>query len=226
MKRRDRSLKGGVPARPFPSIAGLIGPRGRFGGRQRCRDLKELQRSRGLSRYRREHDDEGRSLAFLALDIDGSSMSLDDLSHDPKTESDPLPRVCQPGEGLEDSFAILGADTDTAVFHDQTSAAATSGDLDANRTRSAELDGVGDQVRQQFVDADRIPNAMHGAPQSKVRGRGWLCSFSRNRSQTSRARSPRSKHCGWRTNAPCDSRVLSKSCSTSRVNRSSDLMPL
>ena len=91
-------------------------------------------------------------------------MGLHDLPGDVEPQSEPrvVLRGRGPLEAAEDALTLFGVDAHAAVDHRHPDAFAVPLHADLHRLSLAELDGVGDQVAQDLLDADPVEGADHG----------------------------------------------------------------
>src|SRR5688572_24967815 len=113
------------------------------------------------ARLERQHHREGRSDAGLALNDDRTAVRLGELARDEQTEAEPAEMTQRHGalEPAEDPAQRLLLDADAVVRdRDPDRPVAVLG-LDLDRLALAVLDGVGEEVREDLLDAEPVPAA-------------------------------------------------------------------
>src|ERR1700729_2465762 len=115
----------------------------------------------GLLRFERgrratgEGDGEGGAGPDRAGDRDLPPQRLAQLAGDPEPEPEPrvLPLTAGPLEAPENALLILGRDADSVVAHDELDHVGGAAPFDLDPAAGAVLDGVGDEVGGDLVEA-------------------------------------------------------------------------
>jgi len=107
---------------------------------------------------------EGGTLSGLTFDADVAAERLDDLLDDPQAETEAAVVALGDGalEALEDTGLVLGGDADAVISHGEEGDLSVLDDGHLDGVVGAVLDGIGEQVGDDLLEAETIPAADDG----------------------------------------------------------------
>src|SRR6185312_17069438 len=116
----------------------------------------------------RQRHDEGRAVPGRAVHAHAAAHELDELARDPQAEPEAAVVALRRGalELAEDALLLLGRHADAVIDYADLGAPVVAAELDLDRLALPVLDGVGDEVGDDLIDARAIPE-----PQDRRRRR-------------------------------------------------------
>ena len=114
-----------------------------------------------LLRLRGKLDDEGRAFPLLALDLDRAVVGFHDLLHDVETESETrrLVHGRRPREPLEDPAPVFRRNAEPLVPDEEADGVFQGLDGQTHGPGVAILDGVREEIGDDLVDSESVPDA-------------------------------------------------------------------